>query len=702
MEPITRAIIVLDQTSGALRADDEIVGLDLTASARSAVSDAQSAGTQVILAVPGLATTGFAGFGAALPGVPAGVEVVPIGPLAHAADSGVFRDAGFAGAASTALVSADRRLRGEARAAGLVPAAHPALLSMLARGEEPRAARVAGPRAALDRLAATGGVVPMQYQPVPGGTGEWALFGLFTDDVLVEAALRKLSVVPLAYDPGTQDLVWIRPEPGDETTRAALSARGVLYAEPDQVLVALDPGEDAQALGVHGAHGHTELLSPDPGLLRPPDRGDPGIDLDLDRVSAPPAIFEPLPHDPLREMRSSIRPRCATVTAHYAADLDRYSGVEPLDGAHTITSRHVAHPDNGRATDQLVADLEAMGYCTLRHDFVHAGATHSNVIADLPGAGRFRIRPDLERRLLEMLREPRIPIAAADLPVEFADLLAAGDAGDAGDRGDRLRELDDHELRAELERAIGLRPWYPWWRSQCRLPGWGAGLVVVGAHLDSTAGFEPGYRPSIDPAPGRDDNGSGLAAVLSLARYFRRFAGRLTHTIRFCFFNAEEVGLVGSKAYASHLKAMGAPVREVICTDMMGYNADSNRIFEVHAGFTDPAVRDLGLPIADSVAQAAAGYGVLAPAQVYKGTGYAGAPDRDISDGAINRSDHAAFQQQGWGAVLVSEDFFANLAAEPAADPNPGYHRAADRTTDLAFSRDIVCAVARAVLRAAA
>ena len=129
---------------------------------------------------------------------------------------------------------------------------------------------------------------------------------------------------------------------------------------------------------------------------------------------------------------------------------------------------------------------------------------------------------------------------------------------------------------------------------------------------------------------------------------------------------------------------------------MIGYNSDANRIYEVHAGYTDPVIRDLSVPLADRIANAAAEYGTLAPAQIYKGTGYSGSPDRTIFDGAINRSDHAAFHQQGWGAALASADFFANLATEPGADPNPNYHHATDQTTDLSSARDITCALGRA------
>lgn len=186
--------------------------------------------------------------------------------------------------------------------------------------------------------------------------------------------------------------------------------------------------------------------------------------------------------------------------------------------------------------------------------------------------------------------------------------------------------------------------------------------------------------------------------MLALARNLWSLRGKLKHTVRFCFFNAEEAGLIGSKAYAAKMKSLNAPIRAVICMDLIGHNSDANRIFEIHAGFTDPAVRDLSVPLAAYVSNAAAAHGQLAPAQLYKGTIWSGAPNRNVYDGAINRSDHAAFHQQGYGAILVSEDFFANLASEPGADPNPNYHRAADTFADLPYARDIVCAVSQAVI----
>lgn len=680
MPPIKRAIIILDQTSGALRQDgDRTLGLDLAPATVAACSACAVAGVEAMVAVPGAEADAFAGLAAP------GLSIVGIPPITYAHGDALARLA--PADQPTALVSADRRLRGEAQAVGLYPAPHPALLPLMAEGDF-QAARIAGPKATLERFAVGAAVVPLQFQPSPVADG-WALFGLFGPASLADAALAGLTVMPLAYDPATDDLVWARIDEAGPEARAALARRRILYAESRQVLIALAPGEDAQALHLHGAHGHAEFLAPDPGLLRAPFRDDVDStelpDLSEDGLS----ILEPVIDDEAARARIRLfRPQCAQVTAGYLADLDRYSGVAPLDAAGAIVSRHSAHLDNKRAETQLLADLAAMGYCPWRHDFVHAGATHSNIIADLPGNGRFRVRPAVLERLRHMLAEPILP--RGGIPPEVTALMA-----DAFD-GRPPEELPEAELRRELERMLVLRPWYPWWKLRCPLPGIGARLVIVGGHMDSTAGNDPGYSPTSDPAPGRDDNGSGLAAVLSLARHFRSLAGQLTHTLRFCFFNAEEAGLVGSKAFAAHLKAQNAPVRGVFCTDMIGYNSDGNRLFEVHAGYTDPAVRDLSDPLAARVAAAAAEYGALAPAQIYRGTGYTGSPDRNIFDGAINRSDHAAFQQQGWGAILASEDFFANLATEPTDDSNPNYHHGSDQTTDTAYARDITCAIARA------
>ncbi len=231
--------------------------------------------------------------------------------------------------------------------------------------------------------------------------------------------------------------------------------------------------------------------------------------------------------------------------------------------------------------------------------------------------------------------------------------------------------------------------------------GEGAGLVIVGCHLDSTAARDPGYVPASGAARGADDDGSGMAALLAIARHLKTI-DQPHNTVRFGFFNAEESGLVGSRAYAASLKAAGAPVIAAVCADMIGYNSDERRSWELHAGFTNARVRDLSVPLAQLVADAAARLGELPPAQLYTGTTPTGGSDPTRFDGAINRSDHASFQEQGYPAVLVSEDFFPNRPSEPAEDPNPNYHSNADIEIDGAYAAQITRAISVAVAELAA
>lgn len=67
-----------------------------------------------------------------------------------------------------------------------------------------------------------------------------------------------------------------------------------------------------------------------------------------------------------------------------------------------------------------------------------------------------------------------------------------------------------------------------------------ARTLIVGSHYDS-----------VSSTPGADDNASGCAMTLLLARQLSREKPR--HTIRYVFFDAEERGLVGSTYYARNM-----------------------------------------------------------------------------------------------------------------------------------------------------
>jgi hypothetical protein len=583
------------------------------------------------------------------------------------------------------LVAADRVARGRAAARGARVHAHAALyLAELEHGyEHVVLARLSGSRAALERL----GGVPYDLERRP--CGAWVLLAAVSADTLLRASALGLDAQRLAGHDPAHDLTWIHLDGADATRAEGLCGVPVLLAEPGRLLVSLPPAARTDDLGVHGAHGHFRHLSPDPHLLRrAPDAGHAAREATL-HVFPQHARIERI-----ADIGQVAWPKlyiCPVTPTGYQDILDRYSGAAPLDASGSIVSRHSRHPDNARAVDALVSELRGIGYCAYRHAFVHEGRTLHNVIADLPGTGYWVLKPLIRDRVRDILIDLSLATPVAKLLGALQSIAQDGWFDPAP-----LAALDALELRRELLRIFQIPRWYPWWR-RCALPGPGSGIVIAGCHLDSTAQSSPGFDPTVDAAPGVDDDGSGLAATLALARYFWKLRGKLTHTLRFAFFNAEEQGLVGSHAYAAHLKSCNAPVRAVLCSDMIGYNSDAERIFELHAGATDPAVRDASVPIAQKVLDWAATFGKLGPGQLYKGTSWSGAPDRDVSDGAINRSDHGSFQAQGWPAALVSEDFFANLPGEPASDPNPNYHRSGDTVVDADYAADIVCAMAQAL-----
>jgi len=227
-------------------------------------------------------------------------------------------------------------------------------------------------------------------------------------------------------------------------------------------------------------------------------------------------------------------------------------------------------------------------------------------------------------------------------------------------------------------------------------------IVLVTAHLDSTAAFSPGpYNPETDPAPGADDDGSGVAAVLVIAATIAKIRRlkQLKHTIRFVLFNAEEHGLVGSKAYARAQAAQQAPIGAVFQMDMIGYRGTREappRPVEVHVGYPPSAdVEARSRVLADMFAKLALQVSPnLRPAQIY--------PDPEmLGDPAAGRSDHASFHERGYAACVVSEDFFPGPKSNsPDPQPNPNYHKRTDTAVDYGYTADIARVVAAAALLA--
>jgi Zn-dependent M28 family amino/carboxypeptidase len=94
--------------------------------------------------------------------------------------------------------------------------------------------------------------------------------------------------------------------------------------------------------------------------------------------------------------------------------------------------------------------------------------------------------------------------------------------------------------------------------------------ILAAAHYDSINLRVKGAQAAEAPAPGADDNASGTAVVLELARVMSQY--RFRKTIVFIAFAGEEIGLVGSSNYASRARAAREQIEAVFNNDIVGAN----------------------------------------------------------------------------------------------------------------------------------
>jgi hypothetical protein len=92
-------------------------------------------------------------------------------------------------------------------------------------------------------------------------------------------------------------------------------------------------------------------------------------------------------------------------------------------------------------------------------------------------------------------------------------------------------------------------------------------IIIIGAHYDSVFG-----------SPGANDNGTGVAAMLALARRFAR--AKPKQTLRFVAFVNEEPpyflsGEMGSQVYARRCKERGDEIAAMISLETIGYFSDA-------------------------------------------------------------------------------------------------------------------------------
>ena len=173
------------------------------------------------------------------------------------------------------------------------------------------------------------------------------------------------------------------------------------------------------------------------------------------------------------------------------------------------------------------------------------------------------------------------------------------------------------------------------------LEGTGEGTYVLGAHFDT-----------VQLSPGANDNATGVAAVLATARFLREQECR-TNNVIFVLFDQEEIGLVGSRAFAQKLDGDAREILGVYTLDQLGWDEDQDRRIEIE------------LPAVGMLAQVQASISAHQLAVPIVETGTAG-------------SDHTAFRELGFPAAGITEEYVNG-------DTTPHYHLNTDTYATVNF-----------------
>jgi Zn-dependent M28 family amino/carboxypeptidase len=190
----------------------------------------------------------------------------------------------------------------------------------------------------------------------------------------------------------------------------------------------------------------------------------------------------------------------------------------------------------------------------------------------------------------------------------------------------------------------------------------GSGDLVVGAHYDTVPG-----------SPGADDNASGVAVLIELARLVP--AG-----VRFVAFANEEAPYflgpeMGSFVYA---RERGAKVRAMFSLEMLGYYSDAPRSqnYPAPLGMFYPDRGDFIAFVGDLGARS------LVRRSIESFRKHAKFPSEGLAAPSflpgIAWSDHWSFRKHGYPAVMITDTAFYRY---------PHYHRASDTPDKLDYER---------------
>ena len=202
-------------------------------------------------------------------------------------------------------------------------------------------------------------------------------------------------------------------------------------------------------------------------------------------------------------------------------------------------------------------------------------------------------------------------------------------------------------------------------------------VIVVGAHMDSEKS-----------SPGADDNGSGIAGMLEIARVLSSYAPK--YSIDFVGFDCEEIGWLGSKLYVNKAQNNGAvkKIKAVINLDMIGYYSDSPNSQKIPEGFETVYPKVVGRLNENKnrgdfiIIISRAGADFIVDQYLESVADYV--PELKVENleqkgemvGTLAASDHVPFWRVGVPAIHVSDG---------ADSRNPHYHSSFDRIHDVNF-----------------
>jgi len=183
-------------------------------------------------------------------------------------------------------------------------------------------------------------------------------------------------------------------------------------------------------------------------------------------------------------------------------------------------------------------------------------------------------------------------------------------------------------------------------------------IVVLTAHYDHT-----GINAEGDVLNGADDNASGVAALLEVARALRHVAPALERSLVLAFLSGERSGLQGSEALIADLpRLLGPEVRVVTCLSLRAVGRNAARPLLLVGGRENPWLA--------SVFDVYNIHEVLLgpPLELQREAGMLAVQGGIADPGQARASAHLAFQRAGVPSLLLNDGLDAMLYGQPDDD----------------------------------